>query len=297
MIDADGNRPKFTAAGETLPQGPYLKFETQASGEQRAKRRPRKQENLARHLVNSELSKPFEGMIRRPIYHDSRPPNPEVLFLNGFILDSVALLAESIPESSFEDGRWKQSLMEWDKLLNLIWRYGRWGDTVRELDPVLRHPKLGDFILTLFRGVFFVKDHPVDDAEAFRKLKEMYVEHYLVWAGHISATESKEPISTDLLRIFDYELRDKVRGWKFSITRAGRMALVPDDAEKRDAIVIMFGADVPLVLRPIAKIKRGAADEILWIQIGAAYLENFMNGQALEEAEKRSLKTETFALM
>jgi Heterokaryon incompatibility protein (HET) len=289
----------WKAAGETLPRGPDFHFDTDSQQAIRPKLRPWRKNGTYKLLIDTDMSEDVtnrlkSGSFDQPESDEKPPSDPQILQLEGFILDSIDRVGEPIPNSSFENGDWKRNIMEWEKLMvRAFGVFGQLGSEIREIDPGLRHPKLGSFVLLLFKGVIYRHDSlgPSDN------LIGTYIEHYLVWTNRLRPEQARVPIIPLLLRLMsDYPLKDSIRGWKPAITRSERLALVPGNASDKDAVVIMFGADVPLLLRPAYKIPGGDETEIRWMQVGTAFVEGCMVGDALETAEKENLKTETFVL-
>ena len=62
-------------------------------------------------------------------------------------------------------------------------------------------------------------------------------------------------------------------GRKLFISKSGHMGLCPESTEPADVICIIFGADVPFVLRPL---QNGH-----FLLVGECYIDGFMDGQAI----------------
>jgi len=60
---------------------------------------------------------------------------------------------------------------------------------------------------------------------------------------------------------------------RFSVTRNGRLACVPKGLREGDAICILFGGEVPYVLRP--------AGGGFYAIVGECYVDNIMHGESL----------------
>ncbi|KAL8728987.1 MAG: hypothetical protein Q9181_005156 [Wetmoreana brouardii] len=292
----------YKATGDSLPQGPEFDFATEvpdAKGNVPSGLRALKYQRGKMRLVGAKAPEFTDGLIRRPECHSQAPQDPKMLRLNGFFLDSISKCGQEIPDKEFENGSraWKKCLVEWEKLLKAFRVFARHGHRVCEVDPGYRHPKLDEFVYTLCRGILYAHDGlpGLGDTE---DLVKAYTEHYLVWTCRISAGEASVQISEPVVElIFENWLRKRVRGWKFAMTAQGQLALVPECAGEKDALIMLFGADVPLVLRPICRIKNEIRDEVCWIQVGTAYVHGMMSGEALEIAKEKGLKTETFCLM
>jgi hypothetical protein len=60
---------------------------------------------------------------------------------------------------------------------------------------------------------------------------------------------------------------------RFSVTKQGRLACVPKDSEKGDIICILFGGEVPYVLRPTS--------DGFYAVVGECYVDGIMHGESL----------------
>jgi hypothetical protein len=211
-----GNTPKYAAAAETLPEGPHFNFTPSHDGQPQLKQHPWKYEKANMRTTKSKVSAPFTRLVHQPRSSQSPQVNHRMLFLNGFNFDVVSAMGEAIPDMCLENGNWKRYLVDWEKLLKAFRVYARSGGTVQEINPGFRHPKLGEFLMTLFRGILYVSD-AIEDSD---DLVPTYVEHYLVWTDRIPADKARVPISPALVgAIFDNEFRDNLRGWKFILTK------------------------------------------------------------------------------
>ncbi|MCJ1438051.1 hypothetical protein MMC27_007438 [Xylographa pallens] len=71
-----------------------------------------------------------------------------------------------------------------------------------------------------------------------------------------------------------HSVRDAITGGRrLFISEAGHMGLCPESTEPADVICIIFGADVPFVLRPL---QNGH-----FLLVGECYVDGFMDGQAI----------------
>ncbi|KAL9617195.1 MAG: hypothetical protein Q9160_008000 [Pyrenula sp. 1 TL-2023] len=74
---------------------------------------------------------------------------------------------------------------------------------------------------------------------------------------------------------------------KIAMTRQGYYANVPITAQEDDVIAILYGSNLPLVLRPINYTERpGGEDKVKYTLVGQCYVHGFMEGQALRAAAK-----------
>jgi hypothetical protein len=59
-----------------------------------------------------------------------------------------------------------------------------------------------------------------------------------------------------------------------AILRDGSLALVPSKTTKEDRLCILFGCDIPVVLKP--------HEDGFWVLLGEAYAHGIMDGEALD---------------
>jgi hypothetical protein len=67
--------------------------------------------------------------------------------------------------------------------------------------------------------------------------------------------------------------------WRFCLTERGYLGLAPITAQQGDKISVLYGADVPVILRDSAPVRTGNTFEL----IGPAYVHGFMDGEVLEK--------------
>jgi hypothetical protein len=91
----------------------------------------------------------------------------------------------------------------------------------------------------------------------------------------LSQEDVKKPELFSELRSIDFLIKGEFPGWKFAMTVKGIMSMVPTRSKEGDVVAIVFGADVPLVLRPVPE-KDGQ-----FMQIGTAYVHVIMNGEVM----------------
>lgn len=68
----------------------------------------------------------------------------------------------------------------------------------------------------------------------------------------------------------------------FIFTERGHMGLAPDSCQPGDAIAIMGGGAVPMILRPVGEVAGEGVDNPVFEVIGEAYVHGVMDGQALD---------------
>jgi hypothetical protein len=69
-------------------------------------------------------------------------------------------------------------------------------------------------------------------------------------------------------------------GYRFSTTAKNFMAMIPDIAEEGDILCVLYGSDVPHVLRKVP------GEEETYTMVGTAYVHGFMDGQGEVERAK-----------
>ncbi|KAI9763806.1 MAG: hypothetical protein M1839_006306, partial [Geoglossum umbratile] len=120
----------------------------------------------------------------------------------------------------------------------------------------------------------------------------IYFEQYQIWLGRLSPADATTSHLAHLIPHIGVQLKAEVRGWKFCVTKyLGLPALVPWNAEKEDAVCILFGADVPLILRKIGQM------EDHFKRIGTAYVNCVMQGEMIPYYEEGKLQKRTFHLV
>jgi hypothetical protein len=68
-------------------------------------------------------------------------------------------------------------------------------------------------------------------------------------------------------------------GRRFLITKKGYFGLGPGDVQKGDRVAIIFGQDVPIILRRSSS----ETDRPTWEVIGEAYVQDIMNGEVMSQ--------------
>jgi hypothetical protein len=75
------------------------------------------------------------------------------------------------------------------------------------------------------------------------------------------------------------EEQEQLPGWRFSISRRGVLCMLPPAAREGDFLVILLGAKIPYLLRPIDAALSDRAEYTCSL-FGEAYIHGFMDGQA-----------------
>lgn len=71
------------------------------------------------------------------------------------------------------------------------------------------------------------------------------------------------------------------------MTKHGYYANVPVTAQEDDVIAILYGGNMPLVLRPINYTERSEGkQEVKYMLVGQCYVHGFMKGEAFRTAGK-----------
>ncbi|PQE14979.1 HET domain-containing protein [Rutstroemia sp. NJR-2017a WRK4] len=84
-------------------------------------------------------------------------------------------------------------------------------------------------------------------------------------------------------------LQKTTRGRKFALTQEGIMAVVPEEAEKGDTVVSMWGCDIPLLLRKVELEK--------WVLVGECFVWGIMDGSVLNQAVMLGMEAEDFEII
>jgi hypothetical protein len=151
---------------------------------------------------------------------------------------------------------------------------------------------LNSFILTLCAGLYHTKC-----PEALtRKLLTDFAAYWALWSQPSpSNPEMPTPIPPGDVgkkgdaEIFWFMMRTVCRGRTFLITEKGYYGLGPRITKPGDLCCVLFGADVPFILRKVD----GAEKYKL---VGEAYIHGLMDGEAMGMLEKGELKMEKFVI-
>lgn len=87
----------------------------------------------------------------------------------------------------------------------------------------------------------------------------------------------KDVTYRDAARVFEQDVLRMAQNRRFSSTKRGHIGWVPGNARKGDRIVVVFGASVPLIVRPVERDVGGRCFQL----IGEAYVHGLMNGEGL----------------
>ena len=99
-----------------------------------------------------------------------------------------------------------------------------------------------------------------------------------------SAKDSRFCIQDRVEKMFWYDMLPIAKNRQFAVTKKGYMGWVPPHAQKGDKVCLLFGGQVPYIIRPQGKEYRF---------LGEAYIHGIMNGEALQWD---GIRMETIAL-
>ena len=95
----------------------------------------------------------------------------------------------------------------------------------------------------------------------------------------------------------DRSLTEEVtRNRKFCITELGRMGLVPTSTEADDRIVVLFGMQTPVILRPLAPVSVDARPACYRL-LGECFVSGLMDGEAIREMKMGDLHADDFVIV
>jgi hypothetical protein len=282
--------PTFTSAGDTLPQGPDFNFDE--NEEPIEKRRPPETDRPQWVAVQDSPEDAIQSTIRHPeikIRPLNATNNHDALILKGYAIDGIREMGKSIRKNDFKTDEWKKIIVEWETLLDKIMVFGYHGENRNS--PEAQKAKLKSFIITLSRGVIWKKESGTQEEEL-----EILYEFYMIWTGRLSPKDAKDPRSGEhvMKAMFEDGLLQYIGKWKMVLGFEGRLMLVPADAEVRDCVAVLFGADMPLLLRPGFEVME--TGQKFWQHVGTVYGMDLMKGEALHLAKWEKMKVWEFAL-
>lgn len=242
------------------------------------------------YYVNRKSNTSADGLINRPAPTGNKLLLAEdmSLSLDGVCWDDIDQLGEYIPTESLETDEWKAAVR-------------RWEPEGIDADPAF-HPRLVGarpfyrFWMTLMRENVFIP-HSLWP----QYWLDIYHNQYLALTGRVPPAEAEDPTWAETFRghpgfanIFNLssDIKNGLVGWRFCVTSRGYMGMVPAHSEKGDKVSVLFGADVPLIMRQISE--TGGRHFRL---IGAAYVYGIMHGEAMDELDKGNLQQQTFTLI
>jgi hypothetical protein len=150
------------------------------------------------------------------------------------------------------------------------------------------------FLSVVFKGKVIALGHDIDMAgwETIEPWVETIVDQYLIWSGQMSPSEAKSPRLVEAVdREFDKQIQVSVCGWKSVITERRGRDMAPVDAHFDDLIVVLFGSDVPLVLRRLPTARRHSSF------VGPAFAYGIMLGEVMEQPEAGVVYRKSFTIV
>ncbi|KAI9773690.1 MAG: hypothetical protein M1840_006964 [Geoglossum simile] len=261
----------YVVSGESVVDSPVFKSQL------------RQGEEAARNVIRDgtkgvKVLDEIKGKSSSQLSHTHHPPNDiYVLPLKGAEVDVLAVVGRSITDVALSSGEWRSVVREWEDMID--------SDRNQLRAPWLQR-RVFDFCCTLLKGRASTPEEP--DVNWL----EVLFEKYLLWSGRLGP-ESPYLRHQLMARLDNIEklIRANIPGWKFATTAKGMMSMVPNRAREGDIIAILFGADVPFVLRPVP----GNTGHFL--QIGNAYVDGIMNGELMEDEKLRGLPKRVFTLV
>jgi hypothetical protein len=277
----------FSAAGETLPDGPDFGVMGEIQSSLPTRKRPGRPASGIMSRVDYGLS---NTLLHRPRDIRGFSDPVQLLDLNGYVVDRPMVMSDPIPEVAFEDDSWKEHVLKWEQMIYSFEIYTVVDGELTPYDPGVRHPQLGNFIYTISRGHLL---EPVTKNN--EDLIGLYIEHYLVWTKRITPEEARVPIRSTLLALFFEDmLKKNIRGWKFAVTQERRLASIPSETTEKDWIAILFGCDYPLVVTHTGRVRHEGEVRDMFIIAGPAFVSDIMRGEALEKAQREELEKVKF---
>lgn len=305
------SRPKYAAAGLTCAEGPdwevfedgrridlwahsmHMGLETQngpfrkrpnasvtkppSTREERAD----EYDDRAWQLRGTEYFDDHDGLTIRRLgsLPSSEQDDPFRLVVDGLIVSHVVSDNRAVTPETVATGEWKDIIREWERL-----------DETYLLTPDENSgpfPPLAHFLWTFTKGHF----GRMSDKEEMNWLTVFY-EKYLVWTGRLEIDSAKYRSAYHLVDDVESVLKGRTVGWKFAISDEGHFAMVPARTREGDLICVLFGADLPMILRRRSESTSEPSYEFL----GPAYVHQIMFGQALEEFRSGRYHRVTFAI-
>lgn len=204
--------------------------------------------------------------------------DPYQLIVDGFVVSSVVSNNRAVTLETVANGEWKIIIREWEGLDD---KYHLTVDDRSGYFPPLAH-----FLWTIIKGHF---GRMSDKSE--RNWLTVFYEKYLVWTGRLEINSATYRLIHDMVDDVETVLKRTV-GWKFAISNEGHLAMVPARTREGDLICVLFGADVPIILRRRPQSTSESSYEFL----GAAYVHQIMFGAALREFTNGCYHRSTFTI-
>ncbi|KAK4448890.1 heterokaryon incompatibility protein-domain-containing protein [Podospora aff. communis PSN243] len=230
-------------------------------------------------MRGSERLGSYGGLSDRRFDGDGNEPTPfdPTLSVNGIKCGTIMSDCEEIPLEAFKTDEWRTYLSKWEDMFH--------PDSLFDMSDEQALPPHADFLWTMLKGE--ISHMPGIPGIPWR---QVLYDQYVTWSGRKELSESPWSPLFPRLRDIGEVLLERMPGWKFGMVSMGMTAMVPSRAREGDVIIVLFGADVPIVLRPV----EGSTGQ--YTLVGAAYIHGLMYGSALEELEKGEVTEETFGM-
>ena len=209
-----------------------------------------------RFLSNSRydacLSKPAEFKIR-----------PKVLYIKGLVIDVVKNLTVR------RLGSYKKTTLYRNQLLNEMYKLAEPAEAVYYEDE--RQTRKQAFWLTVCGGLENLPEANPSGSETFVDNLQTFVK----WEEWFRGPRTSYQTSDVRLRAVTDSIASVSKGRTFCTTEQGRIGWVPKNSIAGDAIAVLTGGQLPIVLRSC-----GDHHTV----VGDAYVHGVMQGEAFESA-------------
>lgn len=212
--------------------------------------------------------------------------------LDGIHCGAVLAAFEPVPSTAFANDSqgWKATVLSWESKFA--------SDDLTNADDPDGLPPLADFFWTILKGR--ARSPPTMDGVNWQRV---LFEKYLVWSGRIKSEGAKWADLHAKLDSIDELVAGNAKNWTFGIVGEGTTAMLPSRSQVGDVIAVLFGGDVPFVLRPINDRDRSPENDDntgngYYELIGTAYVHSrLMSGEAMELLEAGQRRRTTFMLV
>ncbi len=290
LIDVSAEQQSFKSSGITIPQvrGDNINSDDRINGRDSRLTWAGNQMTLrGKDLFGKKSGFPLSNTYNVT----TEQAQDKVLVLDGILCGAVLAAFDPVPSTAFDNDSqdWKATVLSWES--NFA------SDDLTNVDDPDRLPPLADFFWTVLKGR--VRSLARMDGINWQRL---LFEKYLVWSGRIESEGAKWADLHARLDSIDELVVGNVKNWTFRILE-GTMAMLPSRSQVGDVIAVLFGGDVPFVLRPI-KDRNGSpenndkAGDGYYELLGTAYVNSrLMSGEAMELLEAGQKERVTFMLV
>ena len=293
LIDVSIPKQRFRASGATIPQTRDL----DVSGEDRTIRRGQRLTWAGTNMVlrGAKSFRKKDGFPHFNAYCVTiEESQDKTLVLDGVNCGNVIAAFPPVPFTTFENNNdeWKSTVLVWEKMFNpdaLM--------SIRHHDPD-GLPRLADFVWTILKGN--ARSPPMVEGIHW---PSVLFEKYLIWSARMKAEDAKWTDLHHKLDSIDEIIKKNVRSWKFGLVGEGTMAMIPNRSCEGDVIAVLFGGDVPFVLRPIKDVRTSTSPDDICAEscyelIGTAYVHSdLMRGEIIELLDAGQKERTTFVLV